>query len=269
MTTEAADPPTPEPGPAPTPQAAPDLPAPVAQPESVLPRPRRRGRTALIMAGAVVLGVLGGAGAGYAVQAGRTPTPLPALAVAQPSYPAARVSAPAPDPANDDQAKTDGDLTALLVPAPTGAKPEQGADSITSWMDLAAFAETRSEPGTAFSWYASNGFRRAAQAVWVQGNRRYALQLVQFAHDQDASALQDVSNLQSYQSAATSVLIPGTVSGRVYPGLSAQSDNGPSYYLGQAFAQHGDISVQIQITSDSPVSAQTLLTLVQRQLERL
>ena len=266
----AADPDTAVPPAAPPPVVAPAQgPSgwavfPVPEPEAPPRKPRPRGRTALIMAGAVVLGVLGGGGTGYAVQAARRPTPLPPLSVAQPKYPARHVAGPALPASQDDQVKTDGDLTKLVVQPPKGSK-----DRITDWLDLADYAETRSGPGGAFSWYADAHFRRAAESLWDQGSTSYEIRLVQFAHDGEAGATSDVAQQQGYVDTVTGVKIPGTADGKVFPGSKRHGSGSYAYYDGYAFAQHGDISVQIRIDSDHPVTASMLVALAKNQLERL
>jgi hypothetical protein len=215
------------------------------------------------MAVAVVLGVLGGGGAGYAAQSARRPTALPPLSVAQPRYPAKRVAVPALPASQDDQVKTDGDLTKLLVQPPKAAKYP-----IVDWMSLADYAETRTGPAVAFAWYADNHFRRAAESLWDQGGASYEIRLVQFDHDGESGAATDVTDQQGYIKGVTGVLIPGESGGLVYPGLKKDASRDHSYN-GYAFAQHGDISVQISIESDHPVSSGTLVTLAKSQLERL
>ncbi|MFC1411006.1 hypothetical protein ACEZCY_15160 [Streptacidiphilus sp. N1-12] len=234
-------------------------------------RRRPRGRTALIMAAAVVLGVLGGGGAGYAVQAARKPTPLPSLAVAQPKYPAKRVAIPALPAAQDDQVKTDGDLTKLLVPAPAGVKANPDRDAIDNWLDLADFAETFVKPGVAFSHQAEQRFRRAAEAGWDKGPESTTVFLVQYADGDTDAARSEMSDQESYghdATGGTAVDVPHTIGGEVFPGQKKLGGSDP-YYEGRGYAQHGDISVEIFVDSAHPVSAKTLLTLLQSQLERL
>lgn len=60
------------------------------------PRVRRRGRTALLIATAAVLGLVGGACAGYLIQADREPTKLPSLS--QPVVAQAKGAGPEPCP---------------------------------------------------------------------------------------------------------------------------------------------------------------------------
>ena len=270
--------PEPEPAPAVAAPAAAEAAAPApAAPEAVpavdgpsaVRKPRRRGKTALIMAVAVVLGVLGGAGVGYAVQQHRAPTPLPPLAGTQPSYPAGHSTALALTAAEDDMVKTDGDLTKLLVPAPAKAQADPLEAGIDTYLDLAEYAETRENPGGAFTWYADNHFRRAAQARWQSGSDWTTIRLVQFAHAYENGAETDVQDQQGYIKGVTAVAIPGTHAGEVFPGTAAQHDNSGTYYEGYAFFQHGDISAQLEISSPNPVSAKALLALAQNQMERL
>ncbi|MFC1417956.1 hypothetical protein [Streptacidiphilus cavernicola] len=317
MTTEAADPPAPEPAvPAPAPASelavpapAPAIPNPTAaegqvaaepapaadaysvadldpvadpaqdpaaatDPDSAAapaPKKRPRGRTALIMVGAVVLGVLGGGGAGYAVQSARKPTPLPPLAVAQPKYPAKRVAAPALPASQDDQVKTDGDLTKLLVPAPAGMKPLPDQDSTHFWESLADYAENYTKPGVEFKDQADSHFRRAAVASWYKGAENTTVYLVQYAHGYANGAQSEVTNEQSYAQDDTGgkpVDVPHYNGGEVYPGAKKLGGSNP-YYEGRGYAQHGDIAVEVFVDSAHPVSAKTLLTLIQSQLERL
>ena len=242
-------------------------------PETAEPRRRPRGRTALIMAGAVVLGVLGGGGAGYAVQSARKPTPLPPLSVAQPKYPSARAAAPVLTADQDDLVKTDGDLTALLVPAPAGTKPFADRGATHFGLDLADFAETFVNPGNAFTHQATNKFRRAAEADWYRGAESSTVYLVQYAHGMDASAASEIVDQEGFGPGATggsAVPVPHSTSGQVFPGRKNLADAGDdAYYEGRGYAQHGDIAVEIFIDSAHPVSAQALLTLLQSQLERL
>lgn len=261
MTTEATGTEAPEP-----------VAAAVPEPEAVGPVRRPRGRTALIMAVAVVLGVLGGAGTGYAVQSARRPTPLPPLSVAQPAYPALH-NAPKLPADQDDQVKTDGDLTELLVPAPAGTKPSGGLDSTHVWLGLADFAETFENPGKAFQHLALNHFRRVAQADWSKGSESTAIHLVQYSQDGKTAAHTEVTDQESYgpeYTGGTAVDVPGTSDGQVFPGRKDLSHAGEaSYYEGRAYAAHGDIAVEMFVNSAHPVSAQALLTLLQNQLERL
>ncbi|WP_370131562.1 hypothetical protein [Streptacidiphilus sp. EB103A] len=238
-------------------------------------KPRRRGRTALIMAVAVVLGAVGGAAVGYAVQQSRPPTPLPPLAGTQPSYPAVHSSAAALSAADDDQVKTDGDLIKLLVPAPHGATKLTGSDQIDSWMDAADYAESYEKPGGELSWLLDHSFRRAASADWQEGTGSITyttVRLVQFGHSDESSAQRQTTDQEGYAPDATggtAVSVPGTVSGQVYAGTKNTGTNGSTNYEGRGYAVHGDIAVEVFVNSDHQVSAKTVLALLQSQLERL
>ena len=225
------------------------------------------------MTAAVVLGVLGGGAVGYDVQYNRTPTPLPSVAVAQPKYPLTHAAQPPLSPADDDMVKTDGDLTKLLLPAPSGATPGVPGGSIVSYWNLAQYAEQFVVPGNEFSQLADHGFRRAANANWEQGNNQFCIiDLVQFTHADEAGALQQMQALSTSGSAwagGTSVSLPGSDSDVVFAGTKSHTTGAATYYEGRAFGVHGDIAVEVDFQSDSPVSAQTMQDLLQKQMERL
>ncbi|MGW2847146.1 hypothetical protein ACWC5G_19890, partial [Streptomyces sp. NPDC001274] len=89
----------------PEPPAAPAEPAASAEPAApVMKRPR--GRTALLVAVAAVLGIGVGTAAGYEIQDRRAPTPLPALSQPGLAYPAKALppgKAPEPLPVSQDR----------------------------------------------------------------------------------------------------------------------------------------------------------------------
>jgi hypothetical protein len=238
-------------------------------------KPRPRGRTALIMAGALILGVVGGGGIGYAVQHGRPETPLPPLSVPQPEYPARYSDAPALSAADDDMVRTDGDLTKLLIPAPKGSSPRSNPP-INGWEDLSEFSENYTGPSSEFDWMLKSGFRRVAGTTWMEGQASYEVDLIQFNDDSEASAASYVSSQGTYAGSAAdgsmpATAVPDTVDGEVYAGGGAIPDSGGpgSYYRGIGLAVHGDIAVVIWVYSPNPVSEQPLMALVQSQLERL
>src|SRR6266567_7012331 len=82
-------------------------------------------RSTTLFGAAVAIGLIGGVGTGYAIQAARPATPLPPLTQTQPRYaPAAVYQGIAQTMlpgSQDDAALTDGDLTKLLLPVPAGA----------------------------------------------------------------------------------------------------------------------------------------------------
>ena len=257
MTTEVADATAPEP-PSPSPAER---------------KPRPRGRTAIIMTAAVLLGVLGGGAVGYDVQCHRTPTPLPPVAVAQPQYPLTHAAQPSLSPAEDDMVKTDGDLTKLLLPAPSGATPGIPGGSIVSYWNLAQYSEQFVVPGNEFSELADHGFRRAANANWTQGNNQFCMiDLVQFDHADEGGALQQMQALSSSGSAwagGPSVQLPGSDNDVVFAGTKSHTSGATTFYEGRGYGVHGDIAVEVDFQSSSPVSAQTMQDLLQKQMGRL
>ncbi|MFF1500664.1 hypothetical protein ACFVZR_12440 [Streptomyces sp. NPDC058316] len=119
--------------------------APAAAPVAKGPR----GRTALLIAAAAVLGIAGGTAVGYDVQAGRAPTPLPALAQPDLAYPAKALPADkAPDPlpaSQDRQVRTDGDLRKLLADRPAGWSEDKAVPGLRDgWLGVDEYARTGS-----------------------------------------------------------------------------------------------------------------------------
>jgi hypothetical protein len=237
------------------------------------PKPRRRGRTALLMAAAVVLGVLGGGAVGYAAQSARKPTPLPPLAVPQPRYPAVRVAAPALPPSQDDMVRTDGDLTKLLLPTPGGASLPQGVSAFDSWLNIAQFSENYENPASEFAWLSDHAFRRAALSTWNKGSTYVVVQLVQFTHAYDYNALAMIQNESGYAktwTGSSSVPLTGSSDGIVFPGVDQHGSGDATFYEGRAYGVHGDIAVELYLQDTSgKVSEQALRTILQEQLERL
>ncbi|SEK69527.1 hypothetical protein [Streptacidiphilus jiangxiensis] len=260
--------------PAPEPVTEPDLVPDLVPEHEPEPKPRPRGRTAKIMAAAVVLGVLGGAGTGYAVQAARTPTPLPPLAVTQPTYPSAHRVAPALTAAQDDMVKTDGDLTKLLVPIPSGAKPWDTPAGNDGWLDLYSLSSDYTKPDAEMRYELSHGFRRAAVQTWMQGSVSYEVDVIQYRHNDETAPNQFVLDGENYarqDAAAQLQMLPHTAGQYgVYAGTKALTrSDGSTYYRGYGFAAHGDLCVQILVFSPNPVDAKPLMTELQNQMERL
>jgi hypothetical protein len=226
------------------------------------------------MAAAAVLGILGGAGTGYAVQASRTPTPLPPLAATQPVYPKAHHADPVLSAADDDMVRTDGDLTKLLVPVPSGTKPWNTPRGDNGWYDLYDLATDYTEPAGALTWELTHGFRRAAVQTWMDGRSSYEVDLIQYRHDKELSAADFVNDQETFaaqDTGGTAQPLPHSQEpDGVYVGpKELHYDDGTGYYRGYGFATHGDIAVVIWVFSPSPIAAGPLTTLLQNQLERL
>ncbi|MGW2821557.1 hypothetical protein ACWC24_11200 [Streptomyces sp. NPDC001443] len=236
------------------------------------PRPRRRGRTALLIAGAAVLGLVAGTCGGYLVQADREPTKLPSLS--QPTLPQGRGDGPEPlSAAQDHQVKTDGDLRKLLLKTPRGAKKAEWI-SDDGWIDLAAYADRFTKPRLAFPDVVGKEFRRAADTGWQVG-KTYSveIELVQF-RQVDSLGAEDSSDDGQYwadkEDHSHSWSIPGTGDGMAY--VHDRAETKPGYlplYSAEAHAWRGDIAMEIWIYDSKPIPKKTIMDLAKRQMEQL
>ncbi|MER5503750.1 hypothetical protein ABT052_00300 [Streptomyces sp. NPDC002766] len=264
------------------PQAAPVTPAPVtpavapaepdASAEPVVVRPRRRGRTALLIACAAVLGVVAGTCTGYLIQADRKPTTLPSLS--QPTLGRAKGDAPEPlSAAQDRQVKVDGDLRKLLVKKPAGAKDAPWLSS-DGWMDLAEYAASYEKPGTMFGNLVSDEFRRAAVTGWTVGNHQTTeIYLVQYRQQQSLEAADSSDNGQYWaakKAGTDSWPVPGTGSGMVYVHTRPETKVGyMPVYGAEAHAYRGDVALEIWMYDTRPIPKAKIMDLAKRQMERL
>ncbi|AWE51060.1 hypothetical protein ACFXGG_20195 [Streptomyces nigra] len=271
----------PEPGPAEPETAAEPAaiePETAAEPGAVEPetaaapvRARRRGRTALLIAGAVVLGLVAGTCTGYLVQADREPTKLPPLS--QPTLKQSKGEAPEPlSAARDRHVRTDGDLRKLLLKKPRGAKDADWSSAEDGWMDLASYAEAFERPKPAFAHLVGDEFRRAAVVAWEQGQTAVEIRLVQYRQEESMAA-SERSNGAHYwadDDGNQSWPVPGTEEGMAY--AYTKPETKPGYlpeYKARAFAWRGDIEMEIFVSSTKPVGKKTILGLAKRQMERL
>ncbi|WP_338907485.1 hypothetical protein [Streptomyces nigra] len=271
----------PEPGPAEPETAAEPAaiePETAAEPGTVEPetaaapvRARRRGRTALLIAGAVVLGLVAGTCTGYLVQADREPTKLPPLS--QPTLKQSKGEAPEPlSAARDRHVRTDGDLRKLLLKKPRGAKDADLLAADDGWFDLASYAETFSDPKDAFAENVGREFRRAAIVAWRQGYTTVEIRLVQFRQEESMAASEAVEAAHYWADFDDnhSWSIPGTDDGMAYAYTTPETKAGYlPVYEAKAFAWRGDIEMEIFVSSTKPVGKKTLLGLAKRQMERL
>jgi hypothetical protein len=241
--------------------------------EPAAPRPRRRGRTALLIAGALVLGVLAGTCAGYLVQAGSEPTKLASLS--QPTLRQAEGEGPEPlSAAQDRRVKTDGDLRKLLVKKPSGAKDAEWLEGSDGWMDLAEYADNFEKPKEAFGNLVGDEFRRAAATGWESGNTSTVeVRLVQYRQEEALAAAESAESGHYWadgEDSTDSWAIPGTSDGRAY--VHKEPETEPGYlplYSAEAHAWRGDITMEIWVYDSKPVSKKTILDLATRQMERL
>lgn len=232
------------------------------------PRPRRRGRTTLLIAAAVVLGVVAGTCAGYLVQADREPTKLPSLS--QPVL--AQAKGPGPEPlsaAQDRKLRTDGDLRKLLLKKPRDAKQADWVDP-DGWQDLAGYADNFKAPDGAFADLVGEEFRRAAVTGWELGSTyTVEIRLVQYRQEQlltaaDASA--DGQYWAEEEGESENWAIPGTGDGRAYV-YKAVDDL--DLHFAVAHAWRGDVAMELWIYGSKPITKKTVMDLAERQMEQL
>ncbi|MBW3360030.1 hypothetical protein ACFV2I_32775 [Streptomyces microflavus] len=245
------------------------------------PRPRPRGRTALIIAAAALLGISGGTAVGYGIQAQRPPTPLPTLAQPGLGYPAKPLpagKAPAPLPASEDrQVRTDGDLRKLLVERPKGAKassshPRKGGE----WLPFPEYVREFKGERAMFLYLAENDLRRIAVTGWAQGKyRESSVTLVQFRSNAVMGAADHFGGQLSYMPEAAKGAgnagdpLEGTGSGRYFLYAVEREAGYLPFYRARALAVRGDIMIDINITDSKPISKKDIRVLAERQLERL
>ncbi|MGW6741983.1 hypothetical protein ACWGDX_14865 [Streptomyces sp. NPDC055025] len=242
--------------------------------------PRRRGRTTLLIAAAAVLGIVAGTATGYAVQADRAPTPLPALAQPGLAYPATSLpegkEAEPLSAEEDSRVRTDGDLRKLLLPRPSGARESALTWASDGWLSLDAYVRDFDDPDYMFEDLAGKGFRRAACASWEQGEYRETnIFLVQFRADWSLGAPEHAEGQFAY--------MPEEEDGAGNPGDPIKGSSNGRYYLykvereagylpqyhARALAHRGDVMLDINIFDTEPISKKDIRTLAERQLERL
>jgi hypothetical protein len=249
---------------APVAQIAPDTPT--------APAPARRGRTALLIAGAALLGLVAGTCTGYLIQADREPTKLPPLS--QPRLAQSKGKAPEPlSAAQDRQVKVDGDLRKLLLKKPAGTKT---LDWIAGdgWMNLAEFADTYEKPGDMFNRLITDEFRRAAITGWqADGNQTVEIRLVQYRQNESLEAADSSDNNQYWADRkpdTDSWTIPGTETGTAYVHHRPDSEAGYlPMYSAEAHAYRGDVAMELWIYDTKPITKTRVMDLAKRQMERL
>lgn len=251
-----------------------EAPEAVPEPERpVAPRPRRRGRTALLIAGAALLGVIAGTCTGYVVQADREPTKLPSLS--QPALRQAKGEVPEPlSAAQDRRVRTDGDLRRLLLKKPGGAKGATWLNVDDGWMDLAAYADSYQKPDEVFGELIGDEFRRAAVTGWkAAGDTTVEIRLIQYRQEEAVAAAGRAENNQYWaedEDDTDSWPVPGTGNGMVYVHNKPEAEAGyVPMYSAEAFAWRGDIAVEIWIHDSRPIAKKKIMDLAKRQMERL
>ncbi|MEU4350074.1 hypothetical protein [Streptomyces sp. NPDC023838] len=214
-----------------------------------------------------MLGLVAGLCAGYIVQAGRAPTPLPPLS--QPVVAQAKGKAPAPlSAAQDRKARSDGDLRDMLLKRPAGASDAEYPAGHDGWLSMSEYAESFTRPAGAFRQLVSEEFRRAAVADWREGSLGVRIRLIQF-RDERAVASQDAldsAEKWAGEESGHSTAVPGSGTGRVYTGGALDSGG---HHRAEAFARRGSVLMELWLDSDEPIAAQKALDLAQRQWERM
>ncbi|WLQ41710.1 hypothetical protein P8A22_18005 [Streptomyces laculatispora] len=251
----------------------------VPDPGAVERRPR--GRTALIIAAAAVLGITGGAAVGYGVQAGRAPTPPAALSQPGLAYPAKALAADrVPDPlpvAQDRRVRTDGDLRKLLVPRPAGWSENKDMGLVRDgWMGVEDYVLGFTNEDFMFGRLLEADVRRVAAAAWKKGEYGKAhVCLVQFGSGVNTSAADHAEDQRAYMSGDEDGAgndgnaIKGSLSGRYYVYKAELKPGYMPLYRARAVFHRGDVMAEINLIDTRPISKKDIRTLAERQLERL
>ncbi|MCX4959693.1 hypothetical protein [Streptomyces virginiae] len=245
-------------------------------PESDTSVPRRRvGRTALLIAGAVALGVLAGTITGYAVQYDREPTPLPPLAQQT-------MDGPKPAAMNDATSrrsinatrwhKADEDLAKKLLDLPGGAQ-----DSFSGPVSTDAFsADYFLEPSQAVGSLIRDA-KRLATARWSEDDRNFIeINLLQF---RDRAGADDFyTEIVQYMpgndhAGNTGKGLPGAPADFGHMWIDSKAHEEPGYHPlrhGRAVVRRGDIVMSVEYTNNrGEVDEKALAELAKRQMERL
>ncbi|MEU9027678.1 hypothetical protein AB0D46_09095 [Streptomyces sp. NPDC048383] len=243
----------------------------------IAPGRRRRGRTTLLIAAALVLGTLAGTVTGYAIQYHREPTPLPPLALRQ-------VNTPKPLAADGATTlksinanrwhKTDGDLTELLLEPPPGAKVEESP----GYESLDFFAADHDNPEEALRDFVTGGLRRIALTSWSTNDRYHVtVRLIQFRDREGADEYQQgySAGMPSARRAGNpGVSIPGVPDdlGHAWVDSKAQQEPGyEPYRSSRALVRRGDVLLEIFYDDNrgGNIAESNVVDLAKRQLERL
>ncbi|MFE9098814.1 hypothetical protein [Streptomyces sp. NPDC007264] len=233
---------------------------------------RRRGRTALLITAAAVLGVVAGTCVGYVVQADRAPTALPPLS--QPELAQRGGSAPEPlAAAQDRRVRTDGDLRRLLLERPSGARDALAPVGHDGWLSLAEYAEDFTKPDGAFSDAIADEFRRAAVAGWRVGSTySVEIRLVQYRQEEGLAAADHAADEQYWAErggGTRSWAVPGTGDGRAYVHTEPETTFGVPVYSAEAHAWRGDLVMEIWVYDTKPIPKEKIMDLAKRQMGRL
>ncbi|MGW1800171.1 hypothetical protein ACWCQN_30550 [Streptomyces sp. NPDC001984] len=242
--------------------------------EPPAPRPHRRGRTALLLATAAVLGLVAGTCVGYLVQADREPTALPPLS--QPVLRQAKGEVEPLSAAQDRRVKMNGDLRKLLLTRPKGAQAGPLPVADDGWMDLAEYADQYERPGTAFTNLVGDEFRRAAATTWRVGDDYdVEIYLVQFLQESKPAASEWAANGDYWAEDEGDVRrwpLPGTGDGNGTVFVHDRPDREPGYlpvYTAEAHAWRGDVYMEVWVYDSKPIPKAKIMDLAERQMGKL
>lgn len=229
------------------------------------PKQRRHIKSRTLFVSAVVVGVLGGLGAGYAVQSSRPPTPLPALLPKAPTYGPQGIYAgiaPSPLPSSqDDLTVTDGDLTALLLPTPAGAKINGASDH--DWMavvDDAALCDG-SEQQKCYSDEIEDGLVAIADTGWTTSSGYYEeIRIKRYKPTYNTGIF-----INGIGYGDNIISTPADLNAAAYSYYDTQEG-----HVDYGAATHGDLVVEFWVSSDKHAPDPSLLTsLMTQQMARL
>jgi hypothetical protein len=196
-------------------------------------------RTGLLFTSAVVLGLVGGTTGGFLIQHARSATPLPPLrqrliATTLPG------TADPRDPLTDDGAKLDGDLRALLLQKPAGAK-DTDEFAARDWFTIADLAEYYQKPAEALGRLNNLRFRRAARTGWTLADGTdVEIDLIQFRSSDSATSYAAMTKFPADPSLP---LITGTATGAV--GHFSYNKDASGRYAMYGLVRHGDVVEQV------------------------
>ncbi|WP_405779287.1 hypothetical protein [Streptomyces sp. NBC_00859] len=229
------------------------------------------------MAAAAFLGIVGGAAVGFTIQAGRPPTPLPALAqqgLTYPAEPLAKGTGRGPLAAKDDRRViTDGDLRKQLVPGPPGANiaglpiDSRNVAPRSGWLTASQYAQEYVNVAGEFTELTQDDVRRIAAGDWSQGqDRTVSVRLVQFRAGSGLAAQGTVAEQLQYLTGDGGRSGPVKGSGNATYVLLPPDGSG---YEAMALGWRGDVMFEISVFDSRPISEKDIRTLAERQLERL
>ncbi|WP_194921680.1 hypothetical protein [Catenulispora rubra] len=195
-------------------------------------------RTGLLFSSAVVLGLVGGTVGGFLIQRARSATPLPPFQQTLAAAAGSGIADPR-DATTDDGAKLDGDLRAVLLAKPAGAKDMTGF-APREWFTIGDLAEYYRNPSSALMKLNAEGFRRAARTGWTLADGTYVeIDLVQFRTVAGAKLFSASTN---FPVDTTLPAIAGTATGAV--GSPGDKDSS-GMYAAYGLVRHGELVEQV------------------------